>query len=293
VEFPVFSDIPHLLAPVVVDTQKTVNALKWSVSEMERRFELLASVKARDIGAFNSSKKIVDEHGPLPYIVIVIDELADLMASRGKDIEALVVRLAQMARAVGIHLVLATQRPSVEVITGLIKANITSRIAFQVASQVDSRTVLDMSGAEKLLGNGDMLYLSGDASKPRRVQGAYITDKEVRRVADYLREEGIKIKDAEPSESTVSINPEVNISEKMTPLDFEDTTNATDDELYEEAHALVIQAQKASSSLLQRRLRVGYARAARLMDMLEENGVIGPGEGAKPRDVYIGREEEA
>jgi S-DNA-T family DNA segregation ATPase FtsK/SpoIIIE len=197
-----------------------------------------------------------------------------------------------MARAVGIHLVLATQRPSVEVITGLIKANITSRIAFQVASQVDSRTVLDMSGAEKLLGNGDMLYLSGDASKPRRVQGAYITDKEVRRVADYLREEGMKIREAEPAELISNTNPVGDISEKISPLDFEDSVNATDDELYEQAQGLVIQAQKASSSLLQRRLRVGYARAARLMDMLEENGVIGPGEGAKPRDVYIGREEE-
>jgi S-DNA-T family DNA segregation ATPase FtsK/SpoIIIE len=291
VEFPVFADIPHLLAPVVVDTQKTVNALKWAVSEMERRFELLASFKARDIGSFNSSKKIIEQHGPLSYIVIVIDELADLMASRGKEIEALVVRLAQMARAVGIHLVLATQRPSVEVITGLIKANITSRIAFQVASQIDSRTVLDMGGAEKLLGNGDMLYLSGDASKPRRVQGAYITDKEVKRVADYLREEGIKFKDAD-TELPANINPQSDITEHSSRLDFEDMTDATDDELYEEAHKLVIQAQKASSSLLQRRLRVGYARAARLIDMLEENGVIGPGEGAKPRDVYIGRKEE-
>jgi len=291
----VYSDIPYLLAPVVVDTQKTVNALKWAVSEMERRFEVLAEAKARDILSFNSSKKAVTEHGPLPYIIIVIDELADLMASRGKEIEALVVRLAQMARAVGIHLVLATQRPSVEVITGLIKANITTRIAFQVASQIDSRTVLDMAGAEKLLGNGDMLYLAGDAQKPRRVQGAYVSEKEVRRVADYLREEGQRMKAGEEVE--VEANKSKSILEPVlassSRVDFDETGDlANDDELYEEAKKLVIQAQKASASLLQRRLKVGYARAARMIDMLEENGIVGPGDGAKPREVYMGREEE-
>ena len=330
VEFPIFSDIPHLLAPVVVDTQKTVNALKWAVSEMERRFEILASARTRDIGNFNSSKKAVLEYGALPYIVVIIDELADLMAARGKEIEALIVRLAQMSRAVGIHLVLATQRPSVEVITGLIKANITTRIAFQVASQVDSRTVLDMAGAEKLLGNGDMLYLAGDASKPRRVQGAYANEKEVRRIADYLREEGSKLRETEETEAdgtetdhgsvtvplmsnitSASLKPSMqphtaNFSSSGTDarvrdwsgpsdsiLDFVDTggNNGNDDELYEEARKVVIQSQKASASLLQRRLRVGYARAARLIDMLEEEGIVGPGEGAKPREVYIGREE--
>ena len=308
VEFPVYADIPHLLAPVVVDTQKTVNALKWAVSEMERRFEILAGAKARDIASFNSNKKTVEEHGPLPYIVIVIDELADLMSSRGKEIEALIVRLAQMARAVGIHLILATQRPSVEVITGLIKANITSRIAFQVASQIDSRTVLDMAGAEKLLGNGDMLYLSGDASRPKRVQGAYVTEKEVRRVADYLREEGSKAREKEegaaeeetggqvdfgPTRNT-SAQPAVSSREGAGgAIDFDGLDNAgSDDELYEEAKKVIIQARKASASLLQRRLRVGYARAARLIDMLEENGIIGPGDGAKPREVYFERDEE-
>jgi S-DNA-T family DNA segregation ATPase FtsK/SpoIIIE len=279
VEFPVYSDIPHLLAPVVVDTQKTVNALKWAVSEMERRFELLASVKVRDIAGFNSDKKVVEANGPLPYIAIIIDELADLMAARGKEIEALIVRLAQMARAVGIHLVLATQRPSVEVITGLIKANITSRIAFQVASQIDSRTVLDMAGAEKLLGNGDMLYLAGDASKPKRVQGAYVTEKEVRRVADYLRESA-----GSPANEELVPIPE-KVDDRR--FDFEEIEGGTDDELYEEAKKIVIQSRKASASLLQRRLRVGYARAARLLDMLEGDGVIGPGDGAKPRDVYL------
>ena len=308
VEFPVYADIPHLLAPVVVDTQKTVNALKWAVSEMERRFEILAGAKARDIASFNSNKKTVGEHGPLPYIVIVIDELADLMSSRGKEIEALIVRLAQMARAVGIHLILATQRPSVEVITGLIKANITSRIAFQVASQIDSRTVLDMAGAEKLLGNGDMLYLSGDASRPKRIQGAYVTEKEVRRVADYLREEGSKAREKEEGaaeEETggqVDFGPTRNTSAQPAlssgegaggAIDFDGMDNAgSDDELYEEAKKVIIQSRKASASLLQRRLRVGYARAARLIDMLEENGIIGPGDGAKPREVYFERDEE-
>ena len=294
VEFPVYSDVPHLLAPVVVDTQKTVNALKWAVLEMERRFEVLAEMKARDIASFNSNKKAIAEHGPLPYIVIVIDELADLMAARGKEIEALIVRLAQMARAVGIHLVLATQRPSVEVITGLIKANITSRVAFQVASQIDSRTVLDMAGAEKMLGNGDMLYLSGDASKPRRVQGAYVSEKEVRRVADYLREEGERLKASADIE--IEVNPqsilEPVLASSSSVFDFGGLgDSASDDELYEEAKKLVIQAQKASASLLQRRLKVGYARAARMIDMLEEDGIVGPGDGAKPREVYMTRQE--
>lgn len=301
VEFPVFSDIPHLLAPVVVDAQKTVNALKWTVSEMERRFEVLSRAKARDIATFNANKKIVDEFGLLPYIVVIIDELADLMAARGKEIEALIVRLAQLSRAVGIHLVLATQRPSVEVITGLIKANITSRIAFQVASQVDSRTVLDMAGAEKLLGNGDMLYLAGDASKPRRIQGAYVTDKEIRRITDYLREEGARL----ASKGGLEGEEELDLATPSPPfekanggdtpghVDFEDMEGVVGDELYEAAKKVVIQSQRASSSLLQRRLRVGYARAARLIDMLEEEGVIGHGEGAKPRDVYIGRDGDA
>ncbi|MFY9457364.1 MAG: DNA translocase FtsK 4TM domain-containing protein [Candidatus Spechtbacterales bacterium] len=287
VEFPVYSDIPHLLAPVVVDTQKTVNALKWAVSEMERRFELLASVKVRDIVGFNSDKKAIEAHGPIPYIVIIIDELADLMSGRGKEIEALIVRLAQMARAVGIHLVLATQRPSVEVITGLIKANITTRIAFQVASQIDSRTVLDMAGAEKLLGNGDMLYLAGDASKPKRVQGAYVTEKEIRRVADYLRESAGSGKESVESVPDITYGQGGEITDER--FDFDEIDEGrTDDELYEAAKKVVIQSQKASASLLQRRLRVGYARAARLIDMLEGDGVVGPGDGAKPRDVYVG-----
>lgn len=270
VEFPVYNGLPHLLSPVVVDAEKTVNVLRWAVNEMEKRFEILSEANARDIGLYN--KKYVDE--PMPFIIIVIDELADLMASHGREVEAAIVRLAQMARAVGIHLVVATQRPSVEVITGLIKANITSRIAFQVASQVDSRTILDGAGAEKLLGNGDMLFLSGDASKPRRIQGTYISDKEIKKVTEFIKNQ----KKPEYDEQMLK-----EMDKHTTLWSGSDSLN---DELYDEAKNVVVQAGKASASLLQRRLRIGYARAARLLDILEEKGVVGPGDGAKPRDVY-------
>ncbi len=298
VEFPVYQDIPHLLSPVIFDSQKTVNVLKWLVKEMERRFEVLAAAKARDIGSYNreidlrSAKKgegvSEDDLEPMPYIVVVIDELADLMAARGKEVEVGIVRLAQMARAVGIHLVVATQRPSVEVITGLIKANITSRITFQVASQVDSRTVIDMAGAEKLLGSGDMLFISSETSKPRRLQGAYVTDKEVKKVTDFLKsqkEDYALLKEnflAEELEKELAFNP-VGPGE-----DF--LAGGEEDSLYLSAKQLVIEAKKASASLLQRRLRVGYARAARLLDILEQRGVVGPPDGAKPREVYLGTE---
>lgn len=280
VEFPVYNGLPHLLAPVIVDAQTTVNALRWAVSEMEHRFEILAAEQARDIIAYN--KKFIDGEiaEPLPYIVIVVDELADLMASHGRDVEAAIVRLAQMARAVGIHLVLATQRPSVEVITGLIKANITSRVAFQVASHIDSRTILDTAGADKLLGNGDMLFLSGDASKSRRIQGTFVSDKEVRRVAEFLAKQ-----------AKADFSDEITLPKPQQSGSFAgDDNNGADDELYEEAKKWVIESGKASASLLQRRLRIGYARAARLLDLLEDKGVIGPGEGAKPREVYLSRE---
>lgn len=278
VEFPVYNGLPHLLTPVIVDAAKTINALRWAVAEMERRFEILSAVQARDIISYN--KKYIDGkiEEPLPYIVIIIDELADLMASHGRDVEAAIVRLAQMSRATGIHLILATQRPSVEVITGLIKANITSRIAFQVASQVDSRTILDGAGAEKLLGNGDMLFLSGDTAKPRRVQGTFVSDKEVRKAVEFLT------KQIEPDYSA-------NVTQSRTAqgnLWSSGGDSSVDDDLYESAKEIIIQSGKASASLLQRRLRVGYARAARLLDMLEENSVVGPGDGAKPRDVLVG-----
>ena len=270
VEFPVYNGLPHLLSPVIVESSKTVNVLRWTVGEMERRFKVLSQAGARDIGAYH--KLNLDE--PLPYIVLVIDELADLMASNGRDVEAAIVRLAQMSRAVGIHLIVATQRPSTEVITGLIKANITSRIAFQVASQIDSRTVMDGGGAEKLLGNGDMLFLSGDASKPRRIQGTYISDKDIRKVVEFIKNQ----KDVEYNEEVVQ---EV---EKQT--NFLEDGNDMNDDLYDSAKDVVLGAKKASASLLQRRLKVGYARAARLMDILERKGVVGPSDGAKPRAVY-------
>jgi len=287
VEFPVYNGLPHLLTPVIVDAATTVNALRWAVTEMEKRFEILSEVQARDIVAYN--KKFLDGDGdikePLPYIIIIVDELADLMASNGRDVEAAVVRLAQMARAVGIHLVLATQRPSVEVITGLIKANITTRVAFQVASQIDSRTILDGAGAEKLLGNGDMLFLSGDASKPRRIQGTFCSDKEVKRVVEFLAGQA-KAEFSDEIVAAKSGHPDLLGG-------MNGNGDSADDELYEDAKKWAIESGKASASLLQRRLRIGYARAARLLDMLEDKGVIGPGDGAKPREVYLSRETGA
>jgi len=304
VEFPVYEGLPHLLCPVIFDAQKTINSLKCLVSEMERRFEILSEEKCRDITSFN---EIAFREGTqsLPYIILIIDELADLMAARGREVEAGIVRLAQMARAVGIHLVVATQRPSVEVITGLIKANITSRITFQVASQVDSRTVLDMAGAEKLLGLGDMLFVSAEIVKPRRIQGPYVSEKEVRRVVNYIKIQNSKFR--VPAERVPKLEEGI-LDYTLPPPnklaeDLEKTLEAPsgtgfegfytgEDPLYEEAKRVVIEARKASASLLQRRLRIGYARAARLIDTLEERGVVGPGEGAKPREILIKTEEE-
>jgi len=285
VEFSIYSELPHLLSPVIFDGQKTINALKWLITEMERRFDILSSNDSRNIASYNE-KVLREKETPLPYIVLIIDELADLMASRGREIEAGIVRLAQMARAVGIHLVVATQRPSVEVITGLIKANITSRITFQVASQVDSRTVLDMAGAEKLLGLGDMLFVSAEIVKPKRIQSAYVAEKEVKRVVNWL-----KSKITAPLPSQIFPLTEETLAEGEG-LSREIEFEAGEDPLYEEAKRVVIEARKASASLLQRKLRIGYARAARLIDIMEERGVVGPGEGAKPREVYIKTAEE-
>jgi len=284
VEFPVYNDLPHLLTPVIFDAQKSINAFRWLITEMERRFDVLSQEKARDIASYN---EVVLREGrePLPYIVLIVDELADLMAARGRDIEAGIVRLAQMSRAVGIHLIVATQRPSVEVITGLIKANITSRITFQVASQVDSRTVLDMSGAEKLLGAGDMLFVSAEITKPRRIQAAYVSDKEVKKVVRFIKTQNPSVGVEEPAKELVHELKKT--LEENKEFDF---MAGEDDPLLEEAKKLVIEAKKASASLLQRRLRVGYARAARLIDILEEKGVVGPGEGAKPREILISNE---
>ncbi|MDP2586321.1 MAG: DNA translocase FtsK 4TM domain-containing protein [Candidatus Komeilibacteria bacterium] len=271
VELTNYNGIPHLLTPVITEVDKTINALRWAVKEMEERFKLLNSAGKRNIDAYNEAVLV----NRLPYIVIIIDELADLMAVSSRDVEGAIVRLAQMARAVGIHLVVATQRPSVNVITGLIKANIPGRIAFAVASQVDSRTILDVSGAEKLLGKGDLLFSSAEISKPRRIQGAYLSDAEIERVIDFWKQQG------EPD-----YNDEV-VEGRSHGGTSAVGGSENGDELLEEAKDIVIKAGKASASLLQRRLRVGYARAARLLDLLEEQGVIGPGDGAKPREILI------
>ncbi len=300
VEFPVYNGIPHLLIPVIVDAQRTINALRWLIGEMERRFDILAHAQARDIMGYNLQfvGRKADEEGnrPLPYIIVIVDELADLMAARGKEVEAGVVRLAQMARAVGIHLILATQRPSVEVITGLIKANITSRVSFQVASHFDSRTILDMAGAEKLLGRGDLLFLSAESAKPRRIQGAYVSEKEVKKVADFIKKQRFEMdKELEQRLEEMNKIPEESQEQKTEEGRGEKFSDfwgegRSDEELYDQAREEVIRAKKASASFLQRRLRIGYARAARIIDMLEERGMVGPGEGAKAREVYF--EEE-
>ncbi len=271
VELTLYNGLPHLLTPVITDVQKTVNALRWCIGEMERRFEILAKSGQRNIINYN---KTMEEK--MPYIVFMVDELADLMVTAGAEMEAGIIRLAQMARAVGIHLVLATQRPSVDIITGLIKANISARIAFSVASIVDSRTILDMAGAEKLLGRGDMLWSPPDMSSPKRLQGAFVSEEEIKRVIDFLKaEEGPQYNDAV-------------VDRAQSATIFVKIDNSDDsDPLLEEAKKVIIQAGKASASLLQRRLKVGYARAARLLDLLEAQGMIGPGDGAKPREVLI------
>jgi S-DNA-T family DNA segregation ATPase FtsK/SpoIIIE len=237
---------------------------------MDRRYEVLSYAKNRDIGSYN----VAHPEATLPYIVFVIDELADLMVTAPREVEAAIVRLAQMARAVGIHLVLATQRPSVDVITGLIKANITTRCAFSTASLVDSRTILDTSGAEKLLGKGDMLFMSTDSSKPRRIQGAYVSEQEVQHVVEYLKSK------ARPDYADEVVDRQASVA---LPQAFQDAGD--EDELLPAAKKIIVDSQKASASLLQRRLRVGYARAARLLDILEEQGFIGPADGAKPREI--------
>ncbi len=275
VEMSGYNDIPHLLTPVLTDVPKTVNALKWCVAEMDRRYKLLQVAGKVNIKSYNA----VHKAERLPYIVVAIDELADLMAVAMNDVEGAIVRLAQMARAVGIHLLVSTQRPSVNVITGLIKANITSRIAFNVASQIDSRTIIDMQGAEKLLGNGDLLFVTATASKPRRVQGELVEEEEIKRVTEYLRQQGqpdydedVPEKDKKPGELPGLVGS---------------GEEEIDDNLFNAAKEEVMRMGKGSASLLQRRLRIGYARAARLLDILEEKGIVGPPDGSKPREVLV------
>lgn len=281
VELNLYNGIPHLLTPVIIEPEKAVNSLKWAVAEMERRYKVLSEAHKRNITEYNEVQEL-----RLPYIIIIVDELADLMAVAQSDVEAAIVRLAQMARAVGIHLVLATQRPSVDIITGLIKANITSRIAFAVASQIDSRTIIDSSGAEKLLGNGDMLFISAEFNKPKRVQGAYIGEKEVKKVVDFFKAQ---------TGAVIYNDDVVSKPKRSLGIPGADEGGEDDDELVAAATEEVLRAGKASASFLQRRLKIGYARAARMLDLLEERGIIGPGEGAKPREVYgaIPQEEKA
>ena len=305
VELTLYNNIPHLLTPVITDAKKTILALKWAAREMDRRYDILEAESVRDIESYHAnvwgSKKKTPPSSPLsggenkgtspdkesqeglldrlPYIIIVIDELADIMSSYPRELESAVVRLAQMSRAVGIHLILSTQRPEVNVITGLIKANIPARVALKVSSQVDSRTILDAGGAEKLLGAGDMLYSSGEA-QPERLQSAFISESEVKKVVKYLADVYRDEISEEISLTTGSISADKSIFEST--LDNEEDD---DDEMYEEARLCVIEAGKASTSYLQRKLKLGYARAARLMDKLEERGVISAGDGAKPREV--------
>lgn len=308
VELTLWNKIPHLLTPVITDAKKAILSLKWAAKEMDRRYGVLEKYAVRDIGSYH--KNVVtpalekrkkngssdedsteDSVDPMPYIVIVIDELADIMQTYPRELESGIVRLAQMSRAVGIHLILSTQRPSVNVITGLIKANVPARIALQVASQVDSRTILDMRGAEELLGAGDMLFLSGEMPNPQRVQSAFVTESELKKVVQYL----IDNSDSLPSEisitgeSVTSGAPDPIFSSSMGGDSFGGDSDEEDDDLYEEAKHIVIEAGKASTSYIQRKLRVGYARAARLMDILEMKGVIGPADGAKPREVLVGK----
>ncbi|UFJ42189.1 DNA translocase FtsK [Brevibacillus humidisoli] len=277
VELNVYNGIPHLLAPVVTDPRRASVALKKVVAEMERRYNLFAQNGSRNIEMYNQIVRDQaggdDKQAPLPYIVVIVDELADLMMVAPGEVEDAICRLAQMARAAGIHLIIATQRPSVDVITGVIKANIPSRIAFGVSSMADSRTILDMGGAEKLLGRGDMLFLPMGASKPIRVQGAFVSDKEVEEVVRFVKEQ-----------------QEARYQEEMIPEEASDEPQTViDDELYDQAVQIVVEAQTASASLLQRRLRIGYTRAARLIDMMESQGVVGPYEGSKPREVKVPR----
>lgn len=287
VELPLYNGIPHLLTPVITEAKKAILSLKWAASEMNRRYDILESESVRDIDSYHKkherefAKGEVDDNGPdrMPYIVIIIDELADIMQAYPRELEAAIVRLAQMSRAVGIHLILSTQRPEVNVITGLIKANIPSRIALRVPTGIDSRTILDTVGAEKLLGQGDMLAMVGD-NQARRLQSAFITEEEVKAIVRYLK--GAYKDDVR---DTIELTGTM-IGEKSL---FADGIAESDDDdaLYEEARAIIVEAGKGSTSYLQRKLKVGYARAARLMDMLEERGVIGAADGAKPREVLV------
>lgn len=294
VELTLYNKIPHLLTNVITDAKKAILSLKWAAKEMDRRYDILQKYAVRDIKSYQDSvvkpaiesakNKVIDADQippAMPYIVIIIDELADIMQAFPRELEAAIVRLAQMSRAVGIHLLLSTQRPSVNVITGLIKANVPTRLALQVASQIDSRTILDMPGAEKLLGAGDMLFMSGDMAKPIRVQSAFITEGEVKKLVDWLAD------NYEAQLSDLNLEGQTGTASIIASLEADERSEDLDD-MFEEAKQAVISAGKGSTSYIQRKLGVGYARAARLMDQLEEQGVVGPENGSKPREVLMG-----
>lgn len=282
VEFTAYNGIPHLLTPVIVEPEKILSALKWSMTEMDRRYKLFAERGVRNIEGYNE----LSGFQALPYIVIVIDELADLMMFAPVEVEDSVARLAQMARATGIHLVIATQRPSVNVITGLIKANIPARIAFNVSSMIDSRVILDTPGAEKLLGRGDMLYIPPDQAKPTRIQGAFVSEKEVKKLVDYLKSKQVTVEYTEEI-LTQPVGAKSRGTASATAVD-----SSGRDSMFEEVVRLVCQFDHASASFLQRKLKVGYSRAARILDQLEEVGIVGPAEGSKPREVLVRNADE-
>jgi S-DNA-T family DNA segregation ATPase FtsK/SpoIIIE len=279
IELSSYDGIPHLITPVVIDAKKATNALFWAVREMERRYELLARMNTRNINQYNKkieTKEISDQEGEckkLPYLVIVIDELADLMMLASRDVEVTLTRLAQMARAAGIHLILATQRPSVDVLTGIIKANFPTRLTFQVSSKVDSRTIIDTNGAENLLGSGDMLFLPPGTAKLQRIHGAYISESELVQITKFLRSQAKPEYDEEVTEAGAA--------------DAVADEEQEYDERYDDAVALVTKTGQASISMVQRHLRVGYNRAARMIEVMEKEGVIGPSDGVKPRQVLV------
>jgi len=276
VELTQYEGIPHLLTPVIVEPNKVLAALKWAISEMDRRYKLFAEVGVRNLDAYNELSGFT----ALPYILVIIDELADIILFSPADIEDAICRIAQMARATGIHLIVSTQRPSVDVLTGLIKANIPCRIAFNVSSQVDSRVIIDMPGAEKLLGRGDMLFIPPDQAKPTRIQGTFVSDGEIQRVIDFLKKQG----------PIPQYKEEVTLSSSEIKLEEGETEEK--DELFDEAVRVIRQYDRASASLLQRRLKIGYARAARIIDQMEKVGIVGPTEGAKPREVFVKNADE-
>ena len=291
VELSVYNGIPHLLIPVVTDPRKAAGALAWAVQEMENRYALFAAKGVRDIKGYNQAliaeAESQDEEvvGKLPQIVIIIDELADLMMVAAKDVEDAICRLAQKARAAGMHLVIATQRPSVDVITGLIKANIPSRIAFAVSSQIDSRTILDMAGAEKLLGKGDMLFYPTGVPKPVRVQGCFVSDKEVEKIVSFLKKDG----EATYNEEIIEKIEKANVSDKEKVM-LEEEGGDDADPFLNDAIDVVIEMGQASASAIQRKFKVGYARAGRIIDQMEERGIISGYQGSKPREVLMTKE---